>query len=257
MNHAIASTEVHTTWHARDAFGYAPPTQASPLPGEQAHDAAPSVLIIDNDTVDLAPLANNLRHLNYELRISKSAAQGLRSATKNPPELIILATEMPALNGLDACRIFKSRTDLATIPVMFISGCTERSKRLQAFAMGGVDYITKPFDLEEVTKRVESHAMYSCRIRALEREVRYLKENIEAGNFQSRPASTMALQLTNRETDCLVWLARGCRNENIADRLHISTATVEMHMSNARRKLAAATREQALVIATQFGLIKP
>lgn len=222
-----------------------------------ADELPPSILVIDNDTADLAPLINALRKLNYELRIAQSAAQGLRSATKSPPELIILATDMPTLNGLDACRILKARADLSTIPVVFITACPQRSKRLQAFAMGGVDYITKPFDLEEVTKRVESHAMYSCRIRALEREVRYLKENIDAGNFQSRPVPMMALQLTKRETDCLVWLARGCRNENIADQLHISTATVEMHMSNARRKLAAATREQALVIATQFGLIKP
>ena len=217
----------------------------------------PSILVIDNDTTDLAPLVHALRELNYELRITQSAAQGLRSATKSPPELIILATDMPTLNGLDACRILKSRVDLSSIPVVFITACPQRSKRLQAFAMGAVDYITKPFDLEEIVKRVESHAIHSCRMRALEREVRYLKENIEAGNFQSRPAPMMALQLTSREADCLVWLARGYRNDNIADRLHISTATVEMHMSNARRKLAAATREQALVIATQFGLIKP
>jgi DNA-binding CsgD family transcriptional regulator len=63
--------------------------------------------------------------------------------------------------------------------------------------------------------------------------------------------------LTPREVECLEWLGRGLDNEKIAKRLGIAMATVALHLTNARRKLGAATREQALVLALQRGLINP
>jgi DNA-binding CsgD family transcriptional regulator len=63
--------------------------------------------------------------------------------------------------------------------------------------------------------------------------------------------------LTSREVECLEWLGRGLDNEKIARKLGVSMATVALHLTNARRKLGAATREQALVLALQRGLINP
>jgi DNA-binding CsgD family transcriptional regulator len=63
--------------------------------------------------------------------------------------------------------------------------------------------------------------------------------------------------LTRRERECLLWLSRGLRNDQIADRLGVSRATIEFHLANARRKLDARTREQALVKAVQLNIIDP
>ena len=65
------------------------------------------------------------------------------------------------------------------------------------------------------------------------------------------------LNLTDREKECLVWLARGLRNDRIAEKMGIKTVTVQLHLDKARKKLAAATREQALSIAIQIGAVKP
>jgi DNA-binding NarL/FixJ family response regulator len=216
-----------------------------------------SILIIDDNLDDLALMAEVLQNSNFDIRQARSTAQGLRSATKYPPDLIILDIDMPDVNGLDACRLVKARADLAPVPVIFISAHFDKSKKLQAFSMGAVDYITKPFDPDEVFKRVELQVLNFSRIRDLEKDLRTLEDKAHGENVRTWSHPDMTVSLTNRESECLVWLARGLRNEVIADRLAISPATVEMHLSNARRKLAAATREQAIAIAIQFGLISP
>lgn len=215
-----------------------------------------SILIIDDNLDDLILLAEVLRNSNYDIRQTRSSAQGLRSATKYPPDLIVLDIQMPDVNGLDTCRLIKGRADLCNVPVIFLTAHAERTEKLLALSMGVVDYITKPFDPEEVLKRVQLHVLHGGRMRALERDIRHLEEKVQVG-FATRTHSEMSVKLSTRENDCLVWLARGLRNEIIADRLRISSSTVEMHLTNARRKLAAATREQAIAIAIQFGLIKP
>lgn len=78
----------------------------------------------------------------------------------------------------------------------------------------------------------------------------------EKGAAMSAETAPVSL-LTPRERECLSWLASGLRNERIANRMHVSLATVEFHLSNVRRKLGASTREQALVMAIVRGLIDP
>jgi DNA-binding response OmpR family regulator len=223
---------------------------------EESHVRS-SILIIDDNLDDLTLMAEVLRNSNFDIRQARSTAQGLRSATKYPPDLIILDIDMPDVNGLDACRLIKARTDLANVPVIFISAHFDKSKKMQAFSMGAVDYITKPFEPDEVFKRVELHVLNFIRIRKLEKDFLTLEKQVNKEGNKTWPQADMSVNLTKREIECLTWLARGLRNEVIADRLTISAATVELHLSNARRKLAAATREQAIAIAIQFGLISP
>ncbi len=72
-----------------------------------------------------------------------------------------------------------------------------------------------------------------------------------------REEAERAIRLSARERECLLWLSRGLRNERIAERIGISPPTVELHLANARRKLAADTREQALARAIMLGIITP
>lgn len=225
--------------------------------GAQGRAARPSILIVDDNLDDLKLMAQILRGSGYEIRMAKDSTQALRSATAYPPELIVLDIMMPGMNGLDACGVLKSREDLNAVPVVFVTGLAEKADKIKAFAMGGVDYITKPYDPDEVLMRIEWHVRNRNRLRDLEADLRQLEQKVKGEGTSLVRVHESSVKLSDRESDCLVWLARGLRNDVIADKLGIKPVTVEMHIANARRKLAAATREQALVIAIQLGLVKP
>ncbi|MCG6538211.1 MAG: response regulator, partial [Syntrophales bacterium LBB04] len=81
----------------------------------------------------------------------------LAAAGKSPPDLILLGINMPEMKGFEVCERLKADLVLQDIPVIFISALTETTDKIKAFAAGGVDYVCKPFQLEEVNARVETH----------------------------------------------------------------------------------------------------
>lgn len=223
---------------------------------QHRHDKL-SILIVDDNSDDLTLMAQILRSSGYEIRLAKDSTQALRTATSYPPDLIILDIMMPGMNGLDACSVLKSRRDLRRIPIVFVTALNEKLDKVKAFEMGGVDYIAKPFDPDEVLLRIDLHIATSVHLNRLELSLKQLELEKDIRSHPTKSEMQNSVHLTDREIDCLVWLARGLRNDMISARLGIRPATVEMHLSNARRKLAAATREQALVIAIQLGLVVP
>jgi DNA-binding response OmpR family regulator len=84
-------------------------------------------------------------------------AQALAAAAKNPPDLVLLDIRMPEMDGFEVCRRLKVNAALQDIPVLFITALAEAGDKVQAFAVGGADYITKPFHPDEVYARVQTH----------------------------------------------------------------------------------------------------
>lgn len=117
----------------------------------------PTLLIVDDTPANLHLLEDILRQANYKVRALPSGKLALRAAFDKPPELILLDIKMPHMNGYEVCAQLKADERTREIPVLFISALQDAEDKVQAFEMGGVDYITKPFQAAEVLARVRIH----------------------------------------------------------------------------------------------------
>lgn len=113
-----------------------------------------NILIIDDTPANLQVLASMLEEQAHYVRPVNNGAMGLQAALLFPPDLILLDIQMPGIDGFEVCRQLKANERTRHIPVIFISALHEISDKVKAFRVGGVDYITKPFQLEEVQARV-------------------------------------------------------------------------------------------------------
>jgi DNA-binding response OmpR family regulator len=116
-----------------------------------------SIMVVDDTPANLKLLEGMLRQQGYQVRSFPRGRMALAAAAENPPELILLDINMPEMNGYEVCEHLKSNEKLAQIPVIFLSALGETADKVKAFQSGGVDYVTKPFQLEEVQARVETH----------------------------------------------------------------------------------------------------
>jgi serine phosphatase RsbU (regulator of sigma subunit) len=116
-----------------------------------------SILVVDDTPANLQVLAGMLKDRGYKVRPVPSGKLALLAAQRDPPDLILLDINMPEMNGYEVCEHLKSDEKLKRIPIIFISALTEPLDKVKAFAIGGVDYLTKPFQMEELHARVETH----------------------------------------------------------------------------------------------------
>jgi CheY-like chemotaxis protein len=119
--------------------------------------AESDIMVVDDNPVNLKLLEDMLLQRGYEVRSFPLGRLALAAAKKNPPDLILLDINMPEMNGYEVCESLKSIRELSDIPVIFLSALNETEDKVQAFRSGGVDYISKPFQFEEVQARVQTH----------------------------------------------------------------------------------------------------
>ncbi|MFP5274034.1 ATP-binding response regulator [Coleofasciculus sp.] len=115
-----------------------------------------SILIVDDNIDNLRSLAAILRLEGYKIRKAISGQVALETVRSHPPDLILLDIKMPQMDGYTVCSTLKQDAATCSIPVIFLSALNETADKLKAFAVGGVDYITKPFQAPEVVARVEN-----------------------------------------------------------------------------------------------------
>lgn len=125
------------------------------------------ILIIDDVAENLNILRQILRSQGYELFLAKDGSKGFEIAKEIKPDLILLDIMMPILNGYETCKLLKEDKNLKEIPVIFLSALSESKDKVKAFEVGGVDYIAKPFNDQEVLVRVKSHLQTSSIIASL------------------------------------------------------------------------------------------
>lgn len=114
------------------------------------------ILIVDDEVNILILLKEFLTLEGYDVRPFNNSALALRSIEAKAPELILLDMRMPLMNGIEVCQQIKKDADLQDIPVIFISGATDISDKVKAFQVGCADYITKPFQKDEILVRVKT-----------------------------------------------------------------------------------------------------
>lgn len=134
-----------------------------------------NILVVDDTPANLELLSGMLKERQYRIRAAISGKLAMQAAQNDPPDLILLDINMPEMDGYEVCRQLKDDPKLKDIPVIFLSALTETMDKVKAFGAGGVDYITKPFQLEEIRARVETHLTLKAAREFLKDKNRFLE----------------------------------------------------------------------------------
>lgn len=133
------------------------------------------ILVIDDTPENLNLLSTLLIENGYKVRSVTKGSTGIRGAQVMPPDLILLDVNMPQMSGYEVCQHLKADDRTRDIPIIFISALEAVSDKVKAFQAGGVDYITKPFQIEEVLARIETHLT----LRRLQNQLRFQNEQLQ------------------------------------------------------------------------------
>ena len=143
----------------------------------QEHYSA-DILIVDDVCEHLQLLSELLENRGYRVRPVLNGAIALSAAKVQKPDLILLDILLPDMDGYMVCQQLKSDPRTAEVPVMFISGLTETFDKVKAFEIGGVDYITKPFQPQEVLARIHAHVALQQTRKALAQKIEELQQEV-------------------------------------------------------------------------------
>jgi two-component system cell cycle sensor histidine kinase/response regulator CckA len=141
----------------------------------ESHNHSGDILIVDDRLANLRLLSNMLTQQGYKVRGVPNGPMALKVADSAPPDLILLDINMPDMSGYEVCEKLKADEKTSDIPIVFISALDEALDKVKAFSVGGIDYITKPFQIEEVLVRVETHLS----LRNLQKVLQASNENLE------------------------------------------------------------------------------
>jgi len=218
------------------------PSEHSPGPAERG-----VILIVDDTPDNLALLSDALDEVGYMVLVALDGLSALSRIQRRRPDLILLDAMMPGLDGFETCQRIKADPATADIPVLFMTALTDSEHVVKGFAAGGIDYVTKPINTEEVLARVASH-LRTARILQTARAA----SQAQPLTLNDEPAyATLSarFQLTEREVEVLRWVACGKTNRDIGDILGLSPRTVNKHLEHVYIKLGVETRTAATSVA--------
>ena len=115
------------------------------------------ILAVDDTSASLRLLTDLLKEEGYEVRSAISGELALRAAASNPPDLVLLDIRMPGMDGYEVCRRLKAQPATRDVPVIFVSAVSETDEKVRGFEMGAVDFVTKPYQRDELMARVRTH----------------------------------------------------------------------------------------------------
>jgi DNA-binding NarL/FixJ family response regulator len=194
------------------------------------------ILCIEDDRETAALIAEDLVERGYEVRLAGDGREGFAAILKDMPDLVLSDISMPVMSGFE---ILERLTALAprfrNMPFVFLTALSDRDNELRGRQLGADDYVTKPIDFDVLA------TIITARLAGVARMELWPK----------------LVDLNDREVEALTWVARGKTSAEIAQILGLSKRTIDFHIDNARSKLGAATRTQAVIKAADGGLIEP
>jgi DNA-binding response OmpR family regulator len=199
-------------------------------------EARKKILCIEDDRETAALIAEELVERGFEVSIAHDGRAGLAAILKTMPDLVLSDISMPVMSGFELLeRLTALEPRFAKMPFIFLTALTDRDNELKGRHLGADDYVTKPIDFEVLT------TIINARLAGVARSELWPK----------------LVQLNDREVETLTWVARGKTSAEIAQILGLTKRTVDFHIDNARTKLGAATRTQAVIKAATGRLIDP
>jgi DNA-binding NarL/FixJ family response regulator len=192
------------------------------------------ILCIEDDRETAALIAEELVDHGFDVSTAYSGQEGLLAIMKATPDLVLCDVSMPTMSGFEVlARLNEFAPRLGRIPFVFLTALADRDNELKGRRLGADDYVTKPIDFERLVFIINARLAGVARTK-----------------LQPKPA-----KLNDREIEVLTLVARGKTSAEIARKLRLSKRTVDFHIDNARIKLRAATRTEAVVKAAHDGLI--
>ncbi|MCC5644054.1 response regulator [Nostoc sp. CHAB 5824] len=121
------------------------------------NDKGQTILIIDDNPTNIEVLYDALDRAGYKVLVEMDGCHGIETIKNYPPDLILLDVMMPGIDGFETCRQLKSQLTICDIPIIFMTALNDTTDKVKGLALGAVDYITKPFQQEEVLARIGIH----------------------------------------------------------------------------------------------------
>ncbi|HIK13199.1 MAG TPA: response regulator [Oscillatoriaceae cyanobacterium M33_DOE_052] len=140
---------------------------------------AETILIVDDTTTNLAVISRTLRNAGFKILVAKDGEKALQVVELETPDLILMDVIMPGIDGFETCRRIKENSGTKDIPVIFMTALADTVDKVKGLSMGAVDYITKPFQEEEVLARVKQHLRMHYLTRKLEEQNALLQKEIK------------------------------------------------------------------------------
>ena len=161
------------------------------------------IMAVDDQPANLHLLEELLSQQGYIVRSFPRGRLALEAAARNPPDLILLDINMPEMNGFQVCELLKADEKLAMIPVIFLSALTDVNDKVQAFQCGGVDYVTKPFQVDEVQARVKTHLNMHRLQKELQLHANHLEELVASRTRELAESQARLRMLDRAKSDFL------------------------------------------------------
>ena len=194
------------------------------------------ILCIEDDRETAALIAEELVDRGYEVTVAHDGREGLAAILRTMPDLVLSDISMPVMSGFELLeRLIALAPRFSKMPFVFLTALTDRDNELRGRQLGADDYVTKPIDFELLA------TIISARLAGVARTGLWPK----------------TVGLNDREVEVLTWVARGKTSAEIAQIIGLTKRTIDFHIDNARGKLGAATRTEAVIKATTGRLIEP
>ncbi len=161
-----------------------------------------SVLVVDDVPENLDVLVDELENAGLNISIALNGEEAIEITKNLIPDLILLDIIMPGIDGFETCRRLKQQLALKDVPVIFITALAEKVDKVKGFSMGGVDYITKPFQSEEVLMRVKTHITLHRQQQQLAQQNEQLKQEISRREEAEDALQTASAQLSAISPHC-------------------------------------------------------
>jgi signal transduction histidine kinase len=149
----------------------------------------PTILIVDDNPTNLEILSGTLASSGWEVLVAVDGESAIEQARYAHPDSIVLDVMMPGIDGFETCRRLKADPELCDIPIVFMTALTDTADKVKGLNLGAVDYITKPFQREEVLARLNAHLQIRQLTKQLQQEI------------SERIAAEVALQQANQELE--------------------------------------------------------
>jgi two-component system sensor histidine kinase/response regulator len=182
-----------------------------------------TILIVDDTPANLSVLVDSLAGVGYHLLVAEDGEDALAQVGHTSPDLILLDAMMPGLDGFETCRRLKASEATRDIPVIFMTALSDTADKVRAFSAGAVDYVTKPFQQEEVISRVQTHLHLRTLTRQLEEQLALRERFMRIAGHDLRNQLCLILMVSE-----FAQRHHGASGELVNDLTNIANSTGQM-----------------------------
>jgi DNA-binding response OmpR family regulator len=215
----------------------------------QEHRSTTLVLIADDDPNNLDLVCSALAPEGLDIAVASDGEKVLKAVVREPPSLILLDALMPGLDGFETCRRLKADPATRDIPVMFMTALNDPSHRVKGLGAGAVDYITKPFEREELLSRVRTHLSLQSATRALKERNEQLSRKVEELAAAQRALTATAEELSHRTEELREANARLSQELRERESAEAARVAAEAERAALQDQVIAAQRQRLLELA--------